>query len=167
MSTRCRLVLSLPIGAGVRLDAGFAESTERISPGLSPAFAKGGWRGGKRSFRRPLAVCAKCQFPPSSFRTYQSREAVDKVSILTPALHPRLPKVPNQRSSRLLASMASVAPTEGKENMDQVKVEAYLERIAYQGPPPYVVEGEEGAALEVLRSLHWAHLLAVPFENLR
>ncbi|GAQ88718.1 Arylamine N-acetyltransferase [Klebsormidium nitens] len=29
-----------------------------------------------------------------------------------------------------------------------------------------MVEGEEGEALEALRSLHWAHLLAVPFENL-
>ncbi len=35
---------------------------------------------------------------------------------------------------------------------------AYLQRIAFDGPAP--------ATLDTLRSLHYAHLLAVPFENL-
>ncbi len=39
-----------------------------------------------------------------------------------------------------------------------MNVDAYLARIAYSGP--------RTPALETLRALHYAHLLAVPFENL-
>ncbi len=37
-------------------------------------------------------------------------------------------------------------------------IQAYLQRIAFVGPAP--------ATLDTLRALHYAHLLAVPFENL-
>jgi arylamine N-acetyltransferase len=63
--------------------------------------------------------------------------------------------------------MASVAQTENEKDTDHARVEKYLQRIGYQGPPPYVVGEDDATALEVLRGLHWAHLLSVPFENLR